>query len=207
MNDLKTVRDALAITVCTIRMSPPEEIGEFAFGYLQGIIKDLQKQIDVLDRLSLPVGVKKIDGLEEAWSLNTDPTLNRAKEIDFIRKYDATFQGVIDDAARAYLKLQSGETEKVDLDALKLYLPYNSEDEKAYSNCALSNERTRGWNACIDHLANTGRLRQGMSVIDLGTCPIIVTGKDTAEIAAKWVCAKAIAALNTSAPIGDKNGN
>ena len=111
--------------------------------------------------------VERIEGLFDAVSVEDLPPPNTDEECENIVKryhdhaniYGCDVSQTLLKAARAHLKLQSGYTEKVDLDGLKLVLPYNSEDEKAYSNCALANERTRGWNACIDHLANTGRLR------------------------------------------------
>ena len=44
------------------------------------------------------------------------------------------------------------------IEQIKRQMPYSSEDEKAYINCQLSNERARGFNEAIDYLHSKGLL-------------------------------------------------
>lgn len=61
------------------------------------------------------------------------------------------------DKLKARLKLQSGETEKVDLDALKKTFEPLSIMDNLVKHFTFN--YVTGWNECIDYLANTGRLR------------------------------------------------
>ena len=47
----------------------------------------------------------------------------------------------------------------IDVDALIRVVPYPAEDEKQYSNCALANERVRGYNEAVNNLARCGHLQ------------------------------------------------
>jgi hypothetical protein len=58
-----------------------------------------------------------------------------------------------EDAISTILTLLDQAINAPDLESLKRGLPYDVKDEKQYSNCYLANERTRGYNEAIDHLA------------------------------------------------------
>lgn len=109
--------------------------------------------------------VEGIDGLFDAVSVEDLPPPNTDEECDNITKryqsheaiYGCAVSETLLEAARAYLKLQSGETEKVDVDALKKTFEPSSIMDNSVKVETLN--YVCGWNACIDHLANTGRLR------------------------------------------------
>ena len=102
--------------------------------------------------------VERIEGLEDAVK-----NVKIATAKGLVHPVETTNEGrIFYQVAKAQLKLQSGETEKVDLDALKrevnevvCYRGYIHGDDtpQTYNLLKIGVEKA------IDHLANTGRLR------------------------------------------------
>ena len=100
--------------------------------------------------------VERIEGLEESYErfISTDP-LAYPLDVETAWRLIYSDRDKILGAARAYLKLQSGETEKVDVDAIKLecvdliHKQPKNEFVPIYKIIL----------DLVDHLANTGRLR------------------------------------------------
>lgn len=62
------------------------------------------------------------------------------------------------------------------IEQIKRQMPYSSEDEKAYINCQLSNERARGFNEAIDLLHSKGLLMvwQPIETYDYEKFPLVM---------------------------------
>lgn len=99
----------------------------------------IDKAIDALERC---VG-QLTGGLDGYWCAEIDPVA-RAKE-----------------ALEALRGMQS-----VDVEAFKKPIPYDADTEKNYTNCALGNEKVRGYNQALDDLAARGYLRTALPEIE-----------------------------------------
>lgn len=97
MNKLEQIRQALENAQVSMR--------HYAGFELESVTKSLA----IVNTLIADCSAVDVDALGRAWELNTDPELNRDKEMAFIGKYKVTFQSVIDDAARACLELMKGK--------------------------------------------------------------------------------------------------
>lgn len=104
-NKLKQVRDALADSKSEFWDEWHSNMSEGDFEN-HWLIMDINKAIITLDRLSAPVGVKKIEGLEEACKWMDTFILEKFGSIDDLDKDGCLIR--VRKAARAYLELQNG---------------------------------------------------------------------------------------------------
>ena len=64
------------------------------------------------------------------------------------------------------------------IEQIKRQMPYSSEDEKAYTNCQLSNERARGFNEAIDYLHSKGLLMVWQPIDKFDGGAVYIVGED-----------------------------